>query len=34
MVKEIAFTGYTVTDMARARDFYENRLGLVIETEW
>ncbi|MBE7211164.1 MAG: VOC family protein [Gluconacetobacter diazotrophicus] len=34
MVKDIAFTGYTVTDMARARDFYERRLGLQMETHW
>lgn len=27
-VIEIAFTGYPVTDMARARAFYENVLGL------
>jgi predicted enzyme related to lactoylglutathione lyase len=28
-IKEIAFTGYPVTDLARARAFYENVLGLV-----
>jgi predicted enzyme related to lactoylglutathione lyase len=28
-IKEIAFTGYPVTDLARARAFYENLLGLV-----
>ncbi len=27
-VKEIAFTGYPVTDLARARAFYEQTLGL------
>lgn len=27
-INEIAFTCYAVTDMARARDFYENVLGL------
>src|SRR3569833_2851496 len=27
-VKEIAFTGYPVTDIVRARGFYEGRLGL------
>jgi predicted enzyme related to lactoylglutathione lyase len=26
---EIAFTGYPVTDMKRARQFYENTLGLT-----
>ena len=28
MIKEIAFTAYRVTDMARARAFYEGTLGL------
>jgi predicted enzyme related to lactoylglutathione lyase len=28
-IKEIAFTGYPVTDLARARVFYERVLGLV-----
>jgi catechol 2,3-dioxygenase-like lactoylglutathione lyase family enzyme len=28
MIKEIAFTGSSVTDMKRARAFYENVLGL------
>lgn len=28
MIKEIAFTIYPVTDMARARKFYEKTLGL------
>jgi predicted enzyme related to lactoylglutathione lyase len=28
MIKGIAFTGYAVTDMARARAFYEGVLGL------
>lgn len=27
-VSEVAFTGYPVTDMKRARAFYENTLGL------
>lgn len=27
-IVEIAFTGYSVTDMKRAQDFYENVLGL------
>lgn len=31
-IKEIAFTGYPVTDLARARAFYENVLGLVPST--
>jgi predicted enzyme related to lactoylglutathione lyase len=29
IIKEIAFVGYPVTDMARARGFYEGVLGLV-----
>lgn len=28
MIREIAFCFYPVTDMARARDFYEGKLGL------
>ena len=28
MIKEIAFTGTSVTDMKRARAFYEETLGL------
>jgi catechol 2,3-dioxygenase-like lactoylglutathione lyase family enzyme len=28
MIKEIAFTGSSVTDMTRARAFYEDVLGL------
>lgn len=28
-IKEIAFTGYPVTDVTRARQFYENVLGLT-----
>lgn len=28
-IKDIAFIGYPVTDVARARDFYENILGLT-----
>ena len=27
-IKEVAFTGYPVTDMTRARAFYETVLGL------
>jgi predicted enzyme related to lactoylglutathione lyase len=29
MIKDIAFTVYAVSDMARARQFYENVLGLT-----
>lgn len=29
-VVEIAFTGYPVTDMEQAREFYEGTLGLVL----
>ena len=29
-LKKVAFTMYPVTDVPRARDFYENRLGLKI----
>lgn len=29
-ITEIAFTGYPVTDMARARTFYEGTLGLAV----
>ena len=32
MIKEIAFTAYPVTDMARSRAFYEGVLGLAVET--
>ena len=28
-IREIAFTGYSVTDMKRAKAFYEGVLGLV-----
>lgn len=31
-IKEIAFTGYPVTDLARARKFYEELLGLKPST--
>lgn len=40
MIKHIAFTMYPVTDMARARRFYEDTLGLRLtrheasEYEW
>jgi len=30
MIKKVAFTMYPVTDMTRARDFYENTLGLKV----
>ncbi len=33
-VTEIAFTGYPVTDMARARRFYEGVLGLATARTW
>lgn len=33
-VTEIAFTGYPVTDIARARGFYENVLGLKSSAVW
>lgn len=33
-VKEIAFTGYPVTDLARARAFYEGVLGLKITKDF
>lgn len=33
MVKHIAFTMYPVTDMARARKFYEETLGLALTKE-
>jgi catechol 2,3-dioxygenase-like lactoylglutathione lyase family enzyme len=28
-IRDIAFTGYPVTDLQRARDFYETVLGLI-----
>ena len=31
-VKELAFVGYPVTDLARARSFYEGVLGLKVGT--
>ena len=34
MIKEIAFTAYRVTDMARARKFYEGLLGLAPATNY
>ena len=34
MITEIAFTAYRVTDMARARGFYEGVLGLKVETNY
>lgn len=33
-VTAFAFTGYAVTDLARARDFYEGLLGLKPGTTW
>lgn len=33
-ITEIAFTGYPVTDIARARGFYEGLLGLKPATVW
>lgn len=33
-VNEIAFTGYPVTDIARARAFYESVLGLKTSAVW
>jgi len=32
--KEVAFTAYPVTDMARARAFYEGVLGLAVARTW
>ena len=34
MINEIAFFAYPVTDMARARAFYENILGLKVESNF
>ena len=34
MIKKIAFTMYPVTDMARARKFYEEELGLVKTSDY
>jgi predicted enzyme related to lactoylglutathione lyase len=33
-ITAIAYTGYPVTDLARARNFYENVLGLKPATAW
>ncbi|MDP3069607.1 MAG: VOC family protein [Opitutaceae bacterium] len=33
-IKEIAFTGYPVTDIARARRFYEGLLNLKVTTQF
>lgn len=33
-IEEIAFTGYPVTDIARARSFYEGVLGLKLTTQF
>ena len=34
MVQRLAFIGYPVEDMARARKFYEEVIGLKVETEF
>ncbi len=34
MIKEIAFTAFRVTDLAKARAFYEGVLGLAVTTEY
>ncbi len=34
MITSIAFTVYPVTDMARARRFYENVLGLAVTSNF
>jgi predicted enzyme related to lactoylglutathione lyase len=34
MIKKIAFTLYPVKDMARARKFYENELGLEVTADY
>jgi extradiol dioxygenase family protein len=38
MIKKVAFTMYPVTDMDRARRFYEEQLGLnpgyIVEKSW
>jgi catechol 2,3-dioxygenase-like lactoylglutathione lyase family enzyme len=33
-IKEIAFTGYPVTDMKRSRRFFETVLGLTVSRQW
>lgn len=33
-VLEFAFVGYAVTDLQRARDFYENTLGFAPASTW
>lgn len=33
-ITEIAFTGYPVTNMQRARAFYEGVLGLTLSRKW
>lgn len=33
-IKEIAFTGYPVTDMPRSRRFFEQVLGLTMSRQW
>lgn len=33
-IKEIAFTGYPVTDLTRAQSFYEGLLGLKVSTKF
>lgn len=32
MIKKVAFTMYPVSDIERARDFYENKLGLKLSS--
>ena len=34
MIKEIAFVTYAVVDVPKARDFYENTLGLKASNIW
>ena len=34
MIKKVAFTMYTVTDMSRARAFYEKTLGLKVGSNY
>jgi predicted enzyme related to lactoylglutathione lyase len=33
-IKDIAYTGYPVTDIARARSFYEGVLNLAVSTQF
>ena len=34
MVKEVAFIVYPVSDVPRAREFYEGALGLKLDSNW